>query len=79
VLGLHGKVFVVRRAAGAASVRRQQELSLCQTDPVLTAFKRDLLLGKDQTFNDIGSSSVITYLRKDKNSCAAAMRDKSKI
>ena len=64
--GLHGKVLVVGEAAGVASVRRDQELPPCRTEPVLAGSKMDPLLAKAEPISDGGSTSVIAYLEGEK-------------
>lgn len=55
-----------------ASVRKHQKLLPCQTKLVPEVFKTDLLLVKAEPISNVGSGSVITYLRKDKKCCTMA-------
>ena len=73
VLGLRGKVLVVGGATGVASVRSCWKLPLCLIEPMPAGSKTDPLLAKAEPINDSGSASVITYLRKGKSYCAAAI------
>lgn len=68
--------FGSSRAAGVASVRRHQVLPSCQTETVPDASKMEPPLPKAEPFSDAGGASVITYLRKGKNCCAALVRGK---
>jgi len=77
VLGLGGKVLVVRVVSEVASVRRCQKLPPCQMEPVPAGSKTDTLLAKAEPLSDGGSASVMTYLRKGENCCTrAAGREK---
>ena len=49
-----------------ASVRTHQELPPCQSAPVPAGSKIDPPLPKAESISDVGSVSVITYLRKSK-------------
>lgn len=51
-----------KRDAGVASVRRHQELTPYQTEPVLGSSKTDSLLVKAEPISDFGSASVTIYL-----------------
>ncbi|PKU45778.1 vps10 domain-containing receptor 2 [Limosa lapponica baueri] len=64
-------------ASGVASVRRDQELLLCWTEPVPAISKTDPPLAKADPVSDAGGASVITYLRKGKKCCAAVVRERS--
>ena len=44
-----------------------------QAEPVPAGSKTDPLLAKAEPISDAGSISVITYLRKGKKHCAAAV------
>ena len=59
-------------ATGVASVRRCQKLPPCWTEPVPAGSKMDPPLAKAEPISNIGSISVITYLRKGKNCCTTA-------
>ena len=56
-----------------ASARRCQKLPLCPTEPMSAGSKTDPLLAKAEPISDGGSTSVITYLRREKSYCAAAI------
>ena len=78
VLGLP-KVWVTQdfgygRAAGVVSVRRNQELPPCRTKPASAGSRRYPLLTSAELGNT-GDTSVITYIRKGKKHCAAAVRE----
>ena len=62
----------MKGAAGVASERRHQKLAPCWTEPIPAGSKMDLPLAKAELIRDGGSTSVITYLRKDKNHYATA-------
>lgn len=49
-----------------ASLRRCQKLSLCRMDPMPANSKRDPPLVEAEPTSDIGSASVIMYLRRGK-------------
>ena len=59
-------------ATRVASVRRHQKLLPCWTEPVPAGSKMDLLVAKAEPVSDVGSTSVIPYLRKGKKCCVAA-------
>ena len=61
VSGLYGKVLAAEGAAGVASVRRDQELPPCQTEPVPASSKMDPLLAKAEPISEASGASVITY------------------
>lgn len=46
-------------------------------EPVPADSKMNPLLAKAKTINDIGSTSVITHLRKGRTYCTAAVRERS--
>lgn len=71
VLGLRGKVFVVGKATGLASVRACQMLSPSVMKPMPSSSKMDTLCAKASPSSDGGSTSRITYLRKGKIATAA--------
>ena len=62
---------------GQLSVRRHQKLPPCQTEPVSAISKTDPLLAKVEPTSGVGHTSVVTYLRKGKNCCTAAVWEKS--
>lgn len=62
------------RAAGVVSVRRNQELPPCRTKPASAASRRNPLLTSAELSNT-GDTSVITFVRKGKKHCAAAVRE----
>jgi len=64
------------KAAEVASVRRRQKLPLCPTEPVPAGSKMEPLLAKLELISDGGSTSVKTYVRMGKKTCAAAVRRK---
>lgn len=57
-----------------ASVRRDQELPLCWTEPVPASSKSDSVLDKAEPISDAGGTSVIALSRKDKKHYMAAAR-----
>lgn len=59
-----------------ASVRRHQELPLCQTEMFPAGSKTDPLLPKAEPLSSAVGTSVITHLRTAKKHCAAAVRDR---
>ena len=61
-------------AAGVASVGRGKGLPPCQTEPVPASSKMDAPLAKAGPISDVGSASVVTYLRRGKNCCTTAAR-----
>ena len=54
-------------------MRSCQKLPLCPIKPMPAGSKMDPLLAKAEPISDSGSASVITYLRKGKSYCAAAI------
>jgi len=58
-----------------ASVRGDQELSPCGTEPFPAISKTDPTLAKAEPISDAGGASVIMCLRKHKKCCAAAGRE----
>ena len=72
-----GQGFGSGGAAGVVSVRRHQKLLPCRTEPVSAGSKMDLLLAKAEPISDAGGASVITYLRKGKKHCTAAVGERS--
>jgi len=59
------------------SVRKDQGLPPCQTQLLPDSSKINTSLAKAELISDAGQSSVITYLRKGKKCCTAAVREKS--
>ena len=59
------------------SVRSCWKLPLCPTEPVLASSKTDLLLAKAKPISDSGSSSGITYLRREKTAVKPQSRERS--
>jgi len=59
--------LVAGAAVVAASARRHQELPPCCTETVSAGFKTDPPLAKGEPLSNAGRTSVITYLRKGKN------------
>lgn len=66
----------VGSGGGAAGVMfvRCQELFPCWTETVPANSKMDPPGAKDKSIRDAGGASVITYLRKSKKCCTAAVR-----
>ena len=58
-------------------MRRDQGLTLCQTQQVPASSKMDPLLAKAEPPSVAAGVSVVRYLRKGKKSCKAALRDRS--
>jgi len=65
-VGLHGKVLVAGGRIGMASVRSCEKLPPCLIKPVPAISKTDPLLAKAKPIGDGGSTSVITYLTREK-------------
>ena len=59
--------------AGVASLRRDQGIPPCLTEPVPAGSKMDLPLAKAEPISNSGSASGITYLRRGKSYCTAAI------
>lgn len=76
-MGLQGKVLVVEVAAGVASVRKDQELHPCWTQPVPASCVMDPPLDTAEPTSYAGGSSMITFLRKGKKYCTEALRGRS--
>ncbi|KAK4825791.1 hypothetical protein QYF61_002375 [Mycteria americana] len=78
-LGVSAQALAVG-AAGAASVRRGRGCPMPDTagSSRFQSAPRDPPQGTAETVSQGGGASVITYLRKDKKSCAAAVREKRK-
>ena len=55
-----------------ASKKRCQKLPPCLTELDPSRSKMDSLLAKAEPISNVGSTSLITYLRKGKNCCATA-------
>lgn len=68
-------VGLVVGAAGVASVRKHQELPLCQIEPVPAGSKTDLPLAKAEPISSVCGTSVIIGLRSGNKCCAAAVRE----
>lgn len=73
VLGFCGKVSVVRCVSRVSSVRNNQELpcvghNWLQNSKVVSPFV------KGEFTREVGGTSMITYLRKDKKHCTPAVR-----
>lgn len=64
--------------AGVASERRHQEPPLFQTEPVPVGSKLDPLLPKAEPISEAGDTSVTINLRKSKNHCAGAVRERNR-
>jgi len=60
-----------------AVVRRDQMLPSSCAEPVPVTSKRDTPQAKGDPISDAGEASVITYLRKGKTHCTAAVRKRS--
>jgi len=69
-MGLHGKVLVVGGAIGVASVRSCEKLPPCLIKPVPAGSKMDPPPPKAKPISNSGSTSVITYLRKERKKTA---------
>lgn len=74
-MGLCGKVLEVGEASGVASVRRHQEHLPYQTEPVLVGSKTAPLLARARPIKNSGGPMGKMYMRKDKKSCTAAVRE----
>lgn len=73
VLGFCGKISVVRCVSRVSSVRNTQELprvehSWLQNSKIVSPFV------KGEFTREVGGTSMITYLRKDKKHCTPAVR-----
>lgn len=58
-------------------MRRDKELPLCNTEPVSVTPKRDPSLAKALPTSDAGDMSVTTHVRKGKDHCTAAVRERA--
>ena len=65
-IGFTWQGFSSRGSVGLASVRRYQKLFPCWTEPVPASSEMDPLLAKAEPISNVGSASVIAYLRKGK-------------
>ena len=76
-MGLRGKVLVagvrVCVCRGGFCEKMLEAAPSCQTEPVPAGSKMDPLLAKAEPISDGGSASGITYLRRGKSHCAAAI------
>ncbi|KAK4830635.1 LOW QUALITY PROTEIN: hypothetical protein QYF61_012460 [Mycteria americana] len=75
-IGFMWQILGSRGASGVASVRRHLELPPCQTEPVPASSKSDPPLAKAEPINNVGSASVITYLRRGKKCSTTAAERK---
>jgi len=76
-MGLCGKVLVAGWAIGVASVRCCKKLPPYLMKPVLAGSKTDPPLAKAKPISDSGSSSGITYLRREKTAVKPQSRERS--
>lgn len=57
-------------------MRRDQGMSLCLTVTFPAGSKKDLLLPKAEPLKNTDGATVITYLRRGKKRCAAAVTER---
>ena len=76
---LCGKVLVAGGVTGVAPVRSCWKLPLClrEREPIPAGSKTDPPLAKAKPISDGGSASVITYLRRAKNSVRLQPEERS--
>lgn len=73
MFGLHGKGLVAG-VLGKSLCEKRPRVSQYLTVTFPAGSKHDLLLPKTEPLSNTGGATVITYLRKDKRCCAAAVK-----